>query len=108
MKLTRVPIANPTVMPIKMTVVIMGAMSAIVALGIALKSNGNIDSKARTVAIPNRFKMIRVVSRSRYLSKIISRMCPVIDRVNVIVRIGSQALKSSVRIGYLTHLVVSY
>ena len=70
-KLTRVPITNPTVIPIKTIVAIMGAMSAMVALGIALKSNGNIDNKVKTTAMPNKFKIIRVVSRSMYLSKII-------------------------------------
>ena len=96
--------ANPIVIPIKTTVVIMGEMSVTMVLGISLKSKGNIDNRVKTVAIPNKFKTIRVVSRSTYLSRIIKIIWPAISKVNVVVRIGNQALKSPVRMGYLTHL----
>ena len=91
-KLTNVPIANPTVIPIKTIVVIIGKASAITTLGTALKSNGNIDSKVKTVAMPNKFKIISVVSRSMYLSKKSKIIWPTMERVNVIVRIGNHAL----------------
>ena len=103
MKLAIVPIVNPIVIPIKIMVTTAGKTAAAIVFGIVVKSNGNIDSKVKTTAIPNRFKIIRVISRSMYLSKIIRRTCPIIERINVTVKIGSHALKSSVRIGYPSH-----
>ena len=53
--ITSVAIPNPTVIPIKTNVARRGEISAILALGIVLKSNGNLNNSVTSVAIPNRF-----------------------------------------------------
>jgi hypothetical protein len=103
--LTRAAIPNPIVIPINTMVVIIYAVSAVKVLGIALKSKGNIDNKVKTTAMPNKFKTIKLGSLSKYLSKIIKIIWATIDKISIVVRIGSHKLKSSVRMGYLFHVV---
>ena len=66
MKLTIVPTVKPIVIPIRIMVTTTGETAAAVAFGIVVKSNGNMDSNVRTTAIPNKFKTMRVISRSMY------------------------------------------
>ena len=106
--LTSVLIPNPTIKPAKAITAIKGAISAKAGFGIVLKSNGNMESNVATVAIPNKSKTIKVIWRTKYLSKIIKTIWPIIDKTRVMVRIGNHKSKSPVRNGYLTHLVTPY
>ena len=60
------------------------------------------------MASPNAPKMIRTISRSVYLSKIIKIIWPIIAKLNAVVRIGSHKLMSSVKNGYLVHVVTPF
>ena len=84
------------------------AAPAAVAFGITLRSKGKTDSSVKTVASPNAFKMIRTISRSVYRSKIIKIIWPIMVKINVIVRIGSHKLISSVKNGCLVHVVMPF
>ena len=75
-------------------------------MGITLKSKGKTDSRVKTVVSPNAPKMIKTISRNIYLSKIIKIIWPIIVKLNVVVRIGSHKLMSSVKNGYLVHVVI--
>ena len=97
MKLTSVAIPNPTAIPIKVIVANTGNILATAVLGVELKSKGNIDSKETMAANPNKFNTSRVAPRSKCLSIMITRMCPIMEKVRVAVMIGSQALKSAVK-----------
>ena len=97
MNITSAPIPNPITVPIRIMVTTIGKTSATVALGMTLKSKGNRFSKVKTAAIPRQFKTIITISRRRYLSKTIKMLCPIIDEINAVFRIGNHKLKSAVR-----------
>ena len=81
----------------------MGNISDTMSSGITLKSKGKIEIKVTIAAIPNKFKIISVVSLNMYRSKAIKILCPIIEIIKMVVTIGSHELKSSVNNGYRSH-----